>query len=82
MSYLAEQVREWVWIHGQDNPDTQWLSSPMDTWELNPHYHGPDQPHPESYIFEDYDGPDAPEHYPEIQQNEIVCDDFDEDIPF
>ena len=55
MNYLAEQVREWVWAHGHASPDAQWISSPMDTWELNPHYHGPDQPHPESYEWdEDY----------------------------
>lgn len=32
---------------GQDRPDQQWILTDFDTWEKNPCYMGPDQPHPE-----------------------------------
>lgn len=53
MSYIEEAIREWVWVVGKDHPDTQWLCSNYDSWELNPHYTGPDQGHPEDYDFDD-----------------------------
>ena len=54
MSWMQEAVRQWVWDKGQDVPDQQWLCSPYDSWERNPHYTGPDQGHPEDYYdYED-----------------------------
>jgi len=49
MSYIQQAIREWVWIVGAERQDQQWLLTDYDTWEPNPHYHGPDQGHPEDY---------------------------------
>ncbi len=43
----AEGYRELVNNMGQDKPDQQWILTPYGTWEKNPCYVGPDQPHPE-----------------------------------
>ena len=51
MSFQTEALREWAWIEGQFRLDDQWLLSNLDTWERNPHYHGPDQGHPEDAIM-------------------------------
>jgi hypothetical protein len=42
----SDAIREWAWNVGSEYPDRQWLVSNYDTIEKNPHYHGPDQPHP------------------------------------
>lgn len=31
-----------------DNPERCWVLTPYDTWERNPNYTGPEEPHPES----------------------------------
>jgi hypothetical protein len=43
----AEAYREMVCNIGMDNADSQWILTPYDTWEKNPAYVGPPQPHPE-----------------------------------
>ena len=43
----AEAYREMVCNIGMDNADSQWILTPFDTWERNPAYVGPEQPHPE-----------------------------------
>lgn len=57
MTLATEQdaVREWVWNVGYEDcyKDQQWICSNYDTWERNPHYHGPEQQHP--YEAEEYD---------------------------
>jgi len=47
MSTIQDSVREWAWTVGKDLQNQQWILSPYDTWEQNPHYRGPDQGHPE-----------------------------------
>lgn len=47
MATPAEAYRECVQNIGMDNADSQWILTPFDTWEKNPAYVGPDQPHPE-----------------------------------
>ena len=49
----ADAIREFTWNVGYEDHyiNQQWICSPYDTWERNPHYNGPEQPHPES---EDY----------------------------
>lgn len=44
----SEACREWAWNVGQEPryADQQWLLTDYDTWERNPHYHGPAQEHP------------------------------------
>ena len=49
MATPAEAYRECVQNIGMDNADSQWILTPFDTWEKNPAYVGPDQPHPEDY---------------------------------
>lgn len=43
----AEAYREMVVNMGQDRPQECWILTPYDTWERNPAYVGPDEPHPE-----------------------------------
>lgn len=47
MSYQQEQVREWAYQFGASHPDQEWLNSPLDSWEKNPHYTGKPGRHPE-----------------------------------
>lgn len=44
---IHEAIEEQRQIFGAENPDRQWILSSWDTWERNPFYHGPEQPHPE-----------------------------------
>lgn len=46
--WQAEAVRQYAGDHGRDRPDLAYILSPYDTWETNPFYVGPRQPHPES----------------------------------
>lgn len=48
MNPTQEQVREYTNNHGANNTELAWILSPFDTWEANPHYTGPEVPHPES----------------------------------
>jgi hypothetical protein len=43
----GEAAREYGANAGADQPERQWILTPWDTWERNPHYTGPDQGHPE-----------------------------------
>jgi hypothetical protein len=43
----GEAYREMVNNVGSDRPEQCWILTPYDTWERNPAYTGPDQPHPE-----------------------------------
>lgn len=45
--WLQEALFEYAKEHGEFRKDEQWISTPYDTWERNPHYVGPEQPHPE-----------------------------------
>lgn len=47
MNDIEAAVREQAFYAGQDRPEQQWLLSSYDSWELNPHYQGPAQRHPE-----------------------------------
>lgn len=44
---LEDACREYAQDYGKEHSQSQWLLTPWDTWERNPHYSGPDQPHPE-----------------------------------
>lgn len=50
----ADAVREYARNVGRDSLDRQWILSPYDTWERNPFYQGPEQPHPEAEIDYEY----------------------------
>jgi hypothetical protein len=45
----ADAVREYVHNVGGHDPDRCWILSQYDTWERNPFYRGPPQPHPEDW---------------------------------
>lgn len=40
-------MKEWVNNYGFDNPGKEWIVTPFDTIEKNPHYFGPSTPMPE-----------------------------------
>lgn len=54
----AQAIEEWTRNVGYEDcyKDRQWICSNYDTWERNPYYRGPEQPHPEAayddYLFE------------------------------
>lgn len=69
MSYQQEQVREWVWVAGARETDREWLNSPFDTWEKNPHYTGKPGRHPEE------DSPDLNDDTIDgLEQSEYDCE--------
>jgi len=73
----TEACREWARNVGEDFPDRQWLLTDYDTWERNPHYHGPAQEHPyDAEVRQDY----------EMERKEfndsVVREVLDADLPF
>jgi hypothetical protein len=42
-----EAVAEYALNVGRESIEDAWILSPFDTWERNPFYSGPAQPHPE-----------------------------------
>jgi len=48
----AEAMKEYASNAGQDRPDQQWILTPYDVWERNPHYSGPPQRHPDDEFWE------------------------------
>jgi len=47
MNPLNEALKEFARNVGREFLDQAWILSPLDTWERNPFYCGPDRPHPE-----------------------------------
>lgn len=45
--WRSAAVQQWAADRGQLRPDLAWIISPFDTWEPNPFYVGPRQPHPD-----------------------------------
>lgn len=37
----ADAIREYVHVVGAESPDKVWILTDYDTWEKNPHFHGP-----------------------------------------
>jgi hypothetical protein len=87
LATMSQSVDEWARNVGWYDryKDSQWLSHDYDVWVRNPHYVGPEQPHPEedNYCGEDdgeYTGPEeTPESLARFQRN--ASEIFD-DIPF
>jgi hypothetical protein len=42
-----DACREFARNVGHERPERAWILTDFDTWERNPYYHGPPQPHPE-----------------------------------
>jgi hypothetical protein len=68
----SDAVREYVRYVGSTRQDSAWILSQYDTWELNPYYSGPPQPHPEddmtSLIGNDTGTQDVPKDHLESQE--------------
>jgi hypothetical protein len=43
----SDAVREFAYNAGAAMPQREWIVTPWDTWERNPHYVGRPGPHPE-----------------------------------
>jgi hypothetical protein len=52
---MRAAVDEYAREYGAIFSSAAWISSPYDTWERNPHYVGPEQPHPEDDCWNDPD---------------------------
>ena len=93
-----EACREWAWNVGHEPRyvGSQWLLTDYDTWERNPHYHGPAQEHPydaearQDYElsledsqsgFEDFEYR-ARKTREAVEGSNFVAPDVDDDIPF
>ena len=51
----TDACREYAMNVGVERPEQAWILTDYDTWERNPHYHGPAVPHPEESDYEDGD---------------------------
>jgi hypothetical protein len=94
----TDACREWAWNVGEDAryADSQWILTDYDTWERNPHYHGPAQEHPyDAEAREDYERSleDSQMGFEEfeyrqsreivnVESNVVAPDYLDDDIPF
>jgi hypothetical protein len=47
MATPTDAVHEYVSYVGSTRPEAAWILSQYDTWEPNPYYSGPAEPHPE-----------------------------------
>ena len=70
MNFEQQAIREWAWNAGRYWPENQWILSNRDTWELNPHYTGPEQVHPED---NSWDNLDEPTEFDEWQSFDSDC---------
>lgn len=53
MATQLDADREYVnWVGGEDTT-TCWILSDRDVWYKNPHFVGPEEPHPEDYDEEE-----------------------------
>jgi hypothetical protein len=53
MATPSEACREYAANYGADHPERAWILTDYDSWERNPHYHGPSVPHPEDDTWHD-----------------------------
>jgi len=51
-NYLSEAVRQYAYVYGEEREEDEWILSPFDSWERNPHYRGEPGRHPEDYDYE------------------------------
>ena len=51
-NYLTQAVRQYAYVYVEEDTDSEWILSPFDTWERNPHYRGEPGRHPEDYDYE------------------------------
>ena len=91
MSFQQEAVRQWAWVYGSEHQGQCWILSDYDTWERNPFYTGPEEPHPD-----DYDIETEPNETSDVEADadtlascgwgtaeDYVCDnDYFDDVPF
>lgn len=45
--YMSEALHQYAGVYGEDRSDEEWILSPFDSWERNPHYKGIPGRHPE-----------------------------------
>lgn len=80
----ADAMREYAQNVGDLFADRQWILTDYDVWVRNPHYFGPEQPHPEETMDDyllDLQEVEIPE--PPIKRFGTLLDlDFDDEIPF
>ena len=77
--YHSCALKQYAAAYGEEHLDSAWILSPFDTWERNPLYSGPPQPHPEDDYFED----DRAEMRHEVGKwSPIIDPDWDDAIPF
>ena len=54
----ADAMREYAQNAGEDVPEAAWILTPYDVWMRNPHYSGPEVPHPDDWHEDDEHGPE------------------------
>ena len=87
MHHIYEEEYMYVYEVGMQNPDRCWINSNRDVWYHNPHYSGPEQPHPEfGEIYEPPAGYKAlepmPLQAPPWDSDVSNSTDYPDDIPF
>lgn len=50
-NYLYQAVQQYAYVYGEERAEDEWILSPFDTWERNPHYRGEPGRHPEDYDY-------------------------------
>lgn len=55
LATVSDAISEWARNVGflDRYKDSQYLLTDYDSWVVNPHYHGPEQPHPEDDRYEE-----------------------------
>lgn len=86
--WYSEALSQWRWAHGAEHPEQAWLLSDLDTWEPNPHYRGPKQPHPEDCASCYFDSAEACKdchdrlNSPRSEYRPLRVTECDDDLPF
>jgi len=60
--YMSEALHQYAGVYGEDRSDQEWILSPFDSWEKNPHYKGEPGRHPEDDHY------DEDEDYEQVMQ--------------
>lgn len=83
--YMGEAVFQYASAYGSLDPDSEYVLSPFDTWERNPHYRGPRGPHPEDDSFWDMSEAEQAAYIAALNAPPAPVDpapDLDPDCPF
>jgi len=76
-----DMMRHQADMIGFNCPEKAWILTSWDVWIKNPHYQGPEEPHPEDYPYEEDEEDEIPDTRDNTDIKELLSK-MDGEIPF